>query len=81
MNTTTTFTSTFSPQLMAWVDTEAQKKKQTRRAVLEDAVKTYRHQLMSEKLRKDFERVAGDPEILKLAEMGVADYARVLGSM
>ena len=81
MKTTTTFTSTIAPELIKWVDSVAKAKKRTRRAVLEEAVKTYKRELTREYLRKGFERVANDPEILELAEMGIGDYARMLDSM
>ena len=81
MKTTATFTSTISPETIAWVDRVARDKKRTRRAVLEEAVKAYKRELTREHLRKGFERVANDPEILALAEMGVRDYARTLDSM
>ena len=78
MKTTVTFTSTMSPELMRWVDSIAKAKKRTRRAVLEEALRKYRHALESEKLRKDFESIANDPDIIEMAEWGMSDYAQML---
>ncbi len=78
MKVTTTFTSTMSPELMQWVDGVAKAKKLTRRSVLEEAIRTYKHKVVSEKLRKDFESIANDPDIVEMAEWGMEDYARML---
>ena len=78
MKTTATFTSTFSPQLMAWVDRVAQKKKQTRRAILEEAVSRYQRELARESLKKGFECAIADADMLELAEWGMDDYQNLL---
>ena len=78
MKTAVTFTSTMSPELMRWVDSIAKAEKRTRRSVLEEAIKAYQHKVIKENLRKDLESIADDPEIVELAEMGVADYGQML---
>ncbi|KKW22958.1 MAG: hypothetical protein UY70_C0008G0007 [Candidatus Kaiserbacteria bacterium GW2011_GWB1_52_6] len=82
MKTTTTFTSTISPELIAWVDRIALAKKRTRRAVLEEAVKRYQQDVARTSLKEGFERAARDPDMLgdmvELAEWGMDDYARVV---
>ena len=80
MKTTTTFTSTISPELIKWVDGIARAKKKTRRAILEEAVRTYKRDLHEESLIEGFKRAANDPDMIELAEWGMSDYARILGS-
>ena len=78
MKTTTTFTSTIAPEIIKWVDEVAKAKKLTRRSVLEDAVKRYRHELTRQYLKEGFQRAANDPDIIELTEWGMGDYARML---
>ena len=78
MKTTMTFTSTLSPELLKWVDSIARAEKRTRRGILEEAIKHYQRQLASDKLRRAFESIADDPEIVEMAEWGMKDYARML---
>lgn len=81
MKTTATFTSTIAPEIIAWVDKMARAKKKTRRAILEEAVLTYKRDLSRESLLEGFKRAANDPEMLELAEMGISDYARSIDSI
>lgn len=78
MKTTATFTSTIAPEIIAWVDKMARAKKKTRRAILEEAVLTYKRDLSRESLLQGFKRAANDPDMVELAEWGMEDYARVL---
>jgi len=79
MKTTTSFTSTISPELIAWVDTRARTQKRTRRAVLEEALKSYRRDSVRSTLKEGFERAARDADMLELAEWGMDDYKRLVG--
>ena len=79
MKTTASFTSTISPELIAWVDKRAQSQKRTRRAVLEEALKSYRHDAMRSVLKEGFARAAHDADMLELAEWGMSDYKRLVG--
>ncbi len=74
---TATFTSTIAPELITWVDSRARLEKRTRRAVLEDALKSYQREVVRQQLREGFARVAKD-EMIELAEWGMEDYARVV---
>jgi len=78
MKTTTSFTSTISPQLIKWVDNRARAEQQTRRAVLEDAIRNYQRESMKSILKSGFERAALDTDMLKLAELGIGDYKQLL---
>ena len=75
---TATFTSTISPELIAWVDKRARLEKRTRRAVLEEAVRKYQKDVVREHLREGFKRAAHDKDMLELAEWGMDDYASML---
>ena len=78
MKTTTSFTSTISPELIAWIDKRARFEKRTRRAVLEKAVKSYQRDAMRNSLKEGFARVAQDADILELVEWGMDDYSRLV---
>lgn len=78
MKTTTSFTSTISPQLIKWVDNRARTERQTRRAVLEDAIRSYQRESMKNVLKSGFERAAHDTDMLKLAELGIGDYTKLI---
>lgn len=78
MKTTTSFTSTISPELIAWVDKRARIEKRTRRAVLEEAVKSYQRDSTRNSLKEGFERAARDADILELVEWGMKDYKRLV---
>jgi len=80
MKTTTTFTSTISPELIQWIDSVAKAGKRTRRAVLEEAVRNYKREMTRAYLRKGFERIANDSNIIEMAEWGMQDYAKMLDS-
>ncbi len=79
METTTKFTSTISPKLIAWVDRRARSQKRTRRTILEEAIKGYQRDAMKKVLREGFVRAARDADILELAEWGMDDYRQLVG--
>lgn len=78
MKTTTSFTSTISPELIAWVDKRAKNQKRTRRAILEEALKGYQRDVMKNVLKEGFARVARDADMLELVEWGMDDYKRLV---
>lgn len=71
---TVSFTSTISPQLLNWVDSEAKKQKRTRRHLLEEALIAFKRT----KMREGFARAAKDRDIIEMAEWGIDDYAQAL---
>jgi predicted transcriptional regulator len=79
MKTTATFTSTISPELIAWVDMRAKTQKQTRRAVLEEAIKNYQRDATKKRLAEGFARAAHDADIIELSEWGFGDYTHLTG--
>ncbi len=78
MKTTTSFTSTISPELIAWVDKRARSQKKTRRAVLEDALKSYQREAVKNLMKEGFTRAARDADMLELVEWGMDDYKRLV---
>ena len=77
---TATFTTTISPQLLTWVTDYAGKTKQTRRAVLEEALTKYRSDQIRNQMKDDFKRASQDKEILSLTEWGMDDYHKIINS-
>ncbi len=78
MKTTASFTSTISPELIAWLDRRARIEKRTRRAILEEAVKSYQREAVKRSLKNGFERAARDEGLLELVEWGMSDYQRLV---
>lgn len=78
MKTTASFTSTISPALIAWVDKRARSQKRTRRAILEEALKSYQRDAMKSVLKEGFERAARDADMLELVEWGMDDYKQIV---
>lgn len=78
MKTTASFTSTISPELIAWVDKRARTQKRTRRVVLEEAIKHYQRDAMKNILKDGFARAARDADMLELVEWGMNDYKRLV---
>ena len=71
---TVSFTSTISPSLISWLDTEAKRQKRTRRDVLEEALIAFKRL----KMREGFARAAKDKDVIAIAEWGIDDYAQTL---
>lgn len=78
MKTTASFTSTISPELIAWVDERARSQKRTRRVVLEEAIRSYQRDAIKDLLKEGFERAAHDADMLELVEWGMDDYKRLV---
>lgn len=78
MKTTASFTSTISPELIAWVDKRARSQKRTRRAILEEALRSYQRDAMKNVLREGFARAARDADMFELVEWGMDDYRRLV---
>jgi 5'-deoxynucleotidase YfbR-like HD superfamily hydrolase len=68
------FTSTLSPALLDWLRGYSKEKGKTKRAILEEALVRYRRQEEKKAFAKSFKRAAKDPEMLIMAEEGLADY-------
>lgn len=74
MKSTITFTTNMSGNLMQWLEGYISKKKTTKRAVIEEALKALQKEEKQKELAKSFKRAAKDTEILQMAEEGLGDY-------
>ncbi|MFT7507126.1 MAG: putative transcriptional regulator [Acidimicrobiales bacterium] len=77
---TSTFTSTISPQLLTWMTKHASATKQTRRAILEEALTKYRAEEIRKQMQSDFKRTTKDKQTLDLSEWGMDDYHEIVTS-
>ena len=75
---TAVFTSTITPELLAWMHKEAMATDSTRREILEAALEQYRVKTLRARMAADFKAMAHDPEIHEIAELGLVDYAKEL---
>ncbi len=78
MKTTISFTSTISPELIAWVDKRARIEKRTRRGILEEAIKIYQRDATKKILTDGFARAARDADMFELVEWGMDDYKKLV---
>lgn len=81
MKSTIVFTSTLSGNLMSWLTNHAQKKNQTKRAIIEEALKAYQEKVRIEELKDTFKRAKIDTEITEMAEENLNDYEEQLNSL
>ena len=81
MKSTIVFTSTLSANLMSWLSSYARKKKSTKRAVIEQALKAYQKKTKKEELKETFIRASKDPEMTEMAEEGMDDYEEQLNTL
>ncbi|NIA02456.1 MAG: CopG family transcriptional regulator [Nitrospirae bacterium] len=66
---------------MSWLSNYSQKKKKTKRAVIEEALKDYQEKIRKEDLQETFKRAAKDSEIIGMAEEGMDDYEEQLNAL
>ena len=78
MKSTITFTTNMSGSLMQWLESYISKKKTTKRAVIEEALKALQKEEKRKELAESFKRAANDPEIMQMAEEDLADYLEQL---
>lgn len=71
---TITFTNNMSADLMQWIEKYSAKVKQTRRAVLEQALTEFRKSVRRKEYADSFRRASLDAEIKNMAEDGMGDY-------
>jgi hypothetical protein len=73
-----TYTSTLPDELISQVNEYAVKYKVSKNKIIEEALTQY----FFEKKRKEYEdswaKIANDPEVVELAEMGMDDYAELI---
>lgn len=73
-----TYTSTLPDDLILQVNEYAEKYKVSKNKIIEEALKRYFFEQKRKEYCESWARLAGDPEVEKLAEMGMDDYAEQL---
>lgn len=76
-----TFTSSLPDKLLKQLAQMAEELKVPKNKLIQQALETYLEHLEKKKFLKSYERMANDPEMLSLAEEGMADYAKMLDKL
>jgi len=71
---TALFTSTLDKGLLTFLNTQAKKRKQTRRALLENIISEYKGRY----IKNAFSRLSNDADILDNAEWGMNDFSAII---
>lgn len=75
---TVTYTSTLPNVVMEEMVEYARRKKISKNKVIEIALKKLLEEEIKNDLRESFKKIADDPDILEMAEWGMADYEKQL---
>ena len=67
---TAVFTSTLDADLLKWLELESRSQNQTRRDILEQALREYKR----EQMKKGFLRARNDLDVLEMVEWGMREY-------
>jgi len=73
-----TYTSTLPDNLILQVNEYAEKYKVSKNKIIENALKQYFFEQKRKEYEESFARIANDPEVEELAEMGMGDYAELI---
>jgi predicted transcriptional regulator len=73
-----TYTSTLPDDLISQVNEYAEKYKVSKNKIIEEALKRYFFEQKRKEYEESWSKLAGDPEIEEMAEMGMDDYAELL---
>jgi len=73
-----TYTSTLPDDLILQVNEYAEKYKVSKNKIFEKALRKFFFEVKRKEFQEGFKRVANDPEILELAEMGMGDYLELI---
>ena len=73
-----TYTSTLPDNLMSKVNEYAVKYKVSKNKIIEEALTTYFFEQKRKEYSEGFKKIANDPEMIELAEMGIGDWAELL---
>ena len=69
-----TYTSTLPGDLITQVNEYAEKYKVSKNKIIEEALKHFFFEQKRKEYEESFARIANDPEVEELAEMGMGDY-------
>jgi predicted transcriptional regulator len=73
-----TYTSTLPDDLISQVNEYAEKYQMTKNKVIEEALRQYFFDQKRKEYEESFARIANDPEVVELAEMGMEDWAELV---
>jgi len=74
----TTFTSSLPKEILEELNRVAKEQNVPKNRILEDSLRLYFEELERQEYIKGFQRLKDDPEMLQIAEEGMADYAKQL---
>ena len=70
----TTFTSSLPDEVLAELKKVAKEQNLPKNKIIEESLKLYFEELERQEYVKGFQRLKDDPEMLQIAEEGMADY-------
>lgn len=73
-----TYTSTLPDELISQVNEYAEKYKVSKNKIIEKALRKFLFEAKRKEYQEGFNRIANDPEILEMAEMGMGDYLTLI---
>ena len=73
-----TYTSTLPDDLISQVKEYAEKYKVSKNKIIEKALRKFFFEVKRKEYQEGFKRIANDPEILEMAEMGMGDYMSLI---
>jgi metal-responsive CopG/Arc/MetJ family transcriptional regulator len=73
-----TYTSTLPDDLITLVNEYAEKYKVSKNKIIEKALRRFLFEAKRKEFQEGFKRVANDPEIVEVAEMGMGDYLELI---
>ncbi len=73
-----TDTSTMSRHLREMINNHSKSTGKKKKEIIEQALEEYMHEMKKNAYRQGFAKIANDPDIVEMAELGMADYAKQL---
>ena len=73
-----TYTSTLPDDLITQVSEYAEKYKVSKNKIIEKALRKFLFEAKKKEFREGFKRLANDPEVEELVEMGMGDYLELI---
>jgi len=74
----TTFTSSLPQEVLDELNRVSTERNQPKNKILEESLKMYFEELEKQKYIESFKRLRNDPEMIAIAEEGMADYSEQL---
>jgi predicted transcriptional regulator len=71
---TKNFTTTFSISMLNWLDQVAEETKQSKKALIEDALSLWKKEYIKQKIRQSYKNASKDIEWVELSNIGIGDW-------